>query len=77
MKQEEAKTKWCPMSRVAVPVGLTVNRISTALLRISDDKDREYFQSQKDNCNCIASDCMMWLWLSKEEGLGCCGLAKA
>lgn len=76
MKQKDAKTKWCPMSRVAVPVGQTVNRISTALLSITDDSDRKYFEEQQANCNCLASGCMLWQWLSKEEDLGCCGLGR-
>ena len=62
MTEEEARTKWCPHVR--------------------------HTDSENDNtCNragvietpmrwnsCIASDCMMWVWV--KDGKGKCGLAK-
>ena len=73
MTEEQAKTKWCPMSRTGVDE-VTANR----------GFNGKIFEEDK----CIASDCMMWRWLSwKPKGLttweiefdkeagGYCGLA--
>jgi hypothetical protein len=83
MTEQEAKTKWCPMARVAVPVGLTVNRISVELLAISDDKERAYFEQQQKNCQCIASKCACWQWnipiidmVERKNWRGHCGLTR-
>ena len=50
MKEEEAKTKWCPHVRTLANnggvVGVAVNRIFP---QTDDNRDR-----------CIGSDCMMW-----------------
>ena len=52
MKEEEARTKWCPMAR-AVPdaQGYSAgNRFENTLDSPLDNK-----------CKCIASDCAMWV----------------
>jgi hypothetical protein len=51
MKEEEAKTKWCPMARVVV------NAQGFGAGNRFDDSvpNPEFMQSR-----CIASDCMMW-----------------
>jgi len=79
MKEEEAKTKWCPMARAMVHAG--PNTVAA----------NRFGQGSKDyiNCKCIASDCMMWVPTDNEydpgvnpadEGAshpaGHCGLAK-
>lgn len=76
MKQEDARTKWCPMSRVIVSVGNIANRVPEVLIETAVGDELEYFKAQKANCNCLASDCMLWQWLSKEDGLGYCGLGR-
>lgn len=75
LSQEEARTKWCPMARVAMPVNQTANRVATSLLKISDERDHAYFSEQVENCKCIASECMMWRWDAHEIRAGYCGLA--
>ena len=71
MTEDEAKTKWCPHVRVMSDEGsmviATVNRGSV-------------LQAQT---NCIASDCMMWVWDEEQKRTGNssdisghCGLVK-
>lgn len=76
MTEDEAKTKWCPMIQVTA---------------VQHFNDVEYGDNRGDgdsNHNCIASDCMMWVW-GKTEALkhhdrsepevikhGYCGLTK-
>ena len=49
MTEDQAKTKWCPMVRVAYSGG-SYNRNSLAGTAHVDTKD----------IRCIGSDCMMW-----------------
>ena len=42
VREEDAKTKWCPLKQVAMQIGWKNSDIKQA--------------------NCIASDCMMWVW---------------
>lgn len=58
---EQAKALWCPMARVA-NVGQVYNRVDTVYLGYKAGPDREYFERQKENCNCIADQCAMWRW---------------
>ena len=84
---EQAKAQWCPMARVA-NVGQVYNRVDTVYLGYKAGPDREYFERQKENCNCIADQCAMWRWAERpipEDGIsrpfdvanrtGFCGLA--
>ena len=67
--EEEAKKKWCPMSRdTAISEG-SYNRTATGKVVAS--------------CMCIASECMMWRWVRFDTGrpdtgtssnVGYCGL---
>ena len=66
MTEQEAITKWCPMSRTSSggDENTTINRLS----------DSNNFTAE---INCIASDCMMWRWESKypeNHKNGYCGL---
>lgn len=71
MKEEEAKTKWCPMVRnydTAFDMGSSTNR---------------YEGKIESEHKCIASDCMMWVWDKPIQGhpkdtekYGHCGLIK-
>lgn len=73
MTEEEAKTKWCPFSRVSPwPANGSYNRIT--------NKEGAAYT------NCIASSCMVWRTHNyildtagysqpNTKGLGYCGLA--
>ena len=73
MTEEDARTKWCPMARMAAsgnpePGNIAVNRWSQ--------------DSHEQDPRCIASDCAMWRWRiepqsEEEKGVlpGFCGLA--
>lgn len=70
MTEEEAKTKWCPMSR-----SIHVGRLMGGSYASPTNKNAEHSR-------CIASDCMMWrkrTWFNEESqinvGAGYCGLA--
>ena len=70
MKEEEAKTKWCPQ------------------IRFTGTDNEGFFNNRGANCNCLASDCMMWKWditlnrelaadkINRDDYEGYCGLAK-
>lgn len=85
--EEQAKQKWCPFSRVLLPVNQSGNRISTFHLNMvrksGDERDIQHYEQQQRDCNCIASGCMAWRWGSYVKPLddgtlantGYCGLA--
>ena len=59
--ESEALTKWCPLSRVLLPVHQSGNRISTFHKeRASTPGDKEHYAQQERDCLCIASRCMFW-----------------
>ena len=66
--EAEAKTKWCPMARVAITFNYNMAQCAATANRY-DSKALGY---------CIGSDCAVWNWLVDEdfepERLGCCGL---
>ena len=67
MTEDEAKTKWCPMTRVQ---NFSMDR-SGAINRSNFDAG---------NTLCIASKCMMWRWHDPQyaepgERHGYCGIA--
>jgi hypothetical protein len=76
--EHEAKTRWCPFSRVAVDwlgesgtVAATANRGLTT---------PAYPRGSSDHANCLGSGCMAWRWWDDEEPeiferRGYCGLA--
>jgi len=88
MKEEIAKTKWCPMAKQ-----VAVDRDNEVLNSAAYNKcarlggDKRVFEP--NGTKCIGSDCMMWRWsITKEveqngekityvsETHGYCGLAK-
>jgi len=86
MTEEEAKTKWCPHSRVV----LYDKEREAAKRALSSGHNRAAFTSSHDVstdclnpefCRCIASECMAWRWefIGSTAGYsnteGCCGLA--
>jgi hypothetical protein len=54
MTEEEAKTKWCPLSRVGDGANSAYNRVGFAA--VSPSKDSADFRAVK----CIGRDCMAW-----------------
>ena len=58
MTEEEAKTKWCPMSRCADPENSAINK--------------PYFEDIDNQC--MASACMMWRCEVNSFNHGYCGL---
>lgn len=75
MTENEAKKKWCPMSRTGMM--FATNRSENGCINGVD--------------HCIASDCMMWKWETlyvimpasgqiaengRSKTNGCCGLTK-
>lgn len=74
MTDEDAKTKWCPFSRVSTN-GVVVNR---------DNPNDGLMTTAEDACRCIASACMMWVSQTeymngryRSTGRGDCGLKDA
>ena len=82
--EEEAKTKWCPHTRVNHGTSV-FNRASqwvkAQLSKYQSADDNKFFQEQEEACRCIGSGCMMWVWItpdspgwSDEPRKGTCGL---
>ena len=71
MTEDEAKTKWCPMVRLA-PLGANES------YRYSTNRMNDRIRGIVREARCIASDCMAWRWIdrggSRQDG-GYCGLA--
>jgi len=64
MTEEEARKKWCPMVRFIMDRPAQGNLVSNRNCTVNDPWDK-----------CIASDCMMWRWMSKIiRDKGYCGL---
>ena len=57
--EEEAKTKWCPLARIAA-IG---SAGSVSANRVSDGKNIDTSRSL-----CIASECMAWCWDNRKVG---------
>ena len=76
MTAEEAKTKWCPFSRVIGEAdgapAQSFNRGSTW-----DDKTKHWVAAVPVEARCIASECMAWrpFYGQGMNGKGQCGLA--
>jgi hypothetical protein len=86
--EDEATRMWCPFTRVAFMGSHVGNRVSTAMLQMTEKsaergeaRDYDYFRQQQADCNCIASRCMAWRWAGyhrrgdNAEATGFCGLA--
>ena len=79
MKEEEAKQRWCPMSKTSM-LEECIMGVTTYNYNRLDVGDNVV----PNECKCIASDCMMWVEdLTREEASsgfiaknGHCGLAK-
>lgn len=54
MTESEAKTKWCPLTRIArlIHPNAEASHVTTV--------NRGDFGDARDFCNCIASACMFW-----------------
>ena len=73
--EEQAKTKWCPMTRSAGFIG--TNKLGPAVNRThytGTGEDVAPSESQPYSC-CIGSRCMMWVPLGPGTTTGYCGMA--
>ena len=74
MTEDEARQKWCPMVRYVASYKGTP---TPPLNRAAGGND---VMLNPTNCQCIASDCMMWRWVAEDNARdvsywGYCGLA--
>jgi len=65
MTEEQAKTKWCPMTRLEGNEEGPFNRMAFSLKRWFKWECTSPYQ--ENAANCIASDCMMWRWQRTPE----------
>lgn len=76
MTEEEAKNKWCPMSRI-----IAIKN------RETDEPGYGPYNRWEDSCDekngmlprgsyCLASECMMWIWEKDSSSNGRCGLIR-
>jgi len=68
MLESEAKTKWCPLSRV--PFTRDSDDSLTSCNRPSSDMSVDTVNIIEKSTKCIGSDCMAW----GSNGIGECGL---
>ena len=70
MKESEARTKWCPMARMALVQGMAANRTGQM------SQGGTGYANIYDETRCIGSDCMLWQPLvgSDDEARGRCSL---
>jgi hypothetical protein len=68
MTAKEAKTKWCPFSRVALSEGMAANRTASM--------GKGGYADIAEETRCIASDCMAWQWHTMDPPVGDCGLKR-
>jgi len=62
MKEEEAKTKWCPQVRLSEHKKGVFFSAFNRFFGVFDN-----VEPMPRDCNCIASDCMMWVWDKTQE----------
>jgi hypothetical protein len=74
MTENEAKTKWCPYSRVLITLDIG-NGLSSAIGNANRQQDKPLGM-------CLGSECMAWRWNRDVSALGAlntrpgfCGLA--
>lgn len=65
LTEEQAREKWCQKSGPIL--------LAATLLR-TEPMNEASLEVVERRSNCIASACMMWLWVDSETGF--CGLAK-
>lgn len=86
MTEDDARTKWCPMARVAEwrmgkPIGAGKDTYSAShnrLFTFSTDEGVDQVLHDAEGTYCIASGCMMWRWridATVSTTHGYCGLA--
>jgi len=92
MREEEAKTKWCPKSMASMLEECTMGVTAYVYNRMSPFDSTEGIIPEE--CRCIASNCAIWAWdnvldnpesatngmitpiWSKSDTSGYCGLIK-
>ena len=84
MTEAEAKTKWCPFSKIATYERRSWNNYTEhahetkppGINRETGTQDKTRGEMKIPNgCNCIASQCMAWRVSSYDQDHGYCGLA--
>lgn len=83
ISEEEAKTKWCPMSRKLH------RETADCIPCVGMSSVTSFNRGTTEGCKCLGSMCMTWVWnqykvgqfgmpilLPKEEWVGRCGLVK-
>ena len=69
MTDKEAKTKWCPFSRIVRQDGDERKFLNTGPFnRLSLENPPESAQTmcEDENCSCIGSQCMAWRWAEQK-----------
>jgi hypothetical protein len=71
LTEDQARTKWCPMVRVAMPAKIdkseALTKHNTAIV---GGLNTEPLGGNRvpASCRCIASDCAMWVWARPNIG---------
>jgi hypothetical protein len=64
LTEDDAKTKWCPETRVAITAGMAANRTA------SMSEDGRGYANIFEETRCLGSGCMLWRWQSLTSGPG-------
>ena len=73
--EDEARTKWCPHSRVSLPFDddpganpqHSMNRYADWPDNLESPSDASAYNSRHPACFCVASQCMAWRWIASPE----------
>jgi len=74
---DDAGQYWCPFARVQFIGTPGVNRIDPVYMSYQQGPDREHFERQAAQCQCIGEKCAAWEPGHMEPGVGRCGLVPA
>ena len=68
MTSNEAKTKWCPFTRVALTAGMSANRTATM--------GRGGYADIEEETRCLGNACAAWHEEYPNDVTGYCGLTQ-
>jgi hypothetical protein len=78
MTEDEARSKWCPMTRLSMATN--DNKDVTGFNRIITSDGMRDNKAPSEIGMCVASKCMLWRWdahtFDHVEPSGYCGLSK-
>jgi hypothetical protein len=60
MTEDDAKTKWCPFTRMGLNAGAGGVAVNRSLEPVDEPSRRDAPYSVYDETRCIGSGCMMW-----------------